>query len=146
MRSSRRWTRRTIWKRIPTRITMTWWRKITWRVSSRSLESTLSYWLNLSPGHGLLVGGRCEFTCDKRLHHVFCNPISSKCECEKNYPVKLGRSSVSLFVRFHFKVSLYNLFNPQKVPAKAVQNVSWTLECRFESKCNNFMCLLMSPA
>jgi hypothetical protein len=47
------------------------------------------------PGNGMLVGGRCEFTCDKRLNHVFCNPISSKCECEKNYPVKIGELSVS---------------------------------------------------
>lgn len=47
-------------------------------------------------GRGTIVGGGCEFTCDKRLHHVFCSPITNKCECEKNYPVKIGRSSVSL--------------------------------------------------
>lgn len=84
--------------------------------------------------HGLMVGSRCEFTCDKRLHHVFCNPISSKCECEKNYPVKIGRTSVSLsppanlfILTFQFIIS----FNQHLIQCahikdlvKAVQNVS----------------------
>lgn len=67
---------------------------------------------------GLQVGSRCEFTCDKRLHHVFCNPISNKCECEKNYPVKIGGSSVSLDNRFSFQIvkSHFTFLddNPQK--------------------------------
>lgn len=40
---------------------------------------------------GLLVGSRCEFTCDKRLHHVYCNPNTDRCECDKKYPVKIGQ-------------------------------------------------------
>ena len=40
---------------------------------------------------GMLVGSRCEFTCDKRLHHVFCSLNTNRCECEKNYPVKIGK-------------------------------------------------------
>lgn len=64
-----------------------------YRLQHETLYMTL---LLFYADHGLLVGSRCEFTCDKRLHHVFCNPISSKCECEKNYPVKIGRSSMSL--------------------------------------------------
>lgn len=44
-----------------------------------------------SAAKGIFVGAPCEFTCDKRLHHMFCNPISSKCECEKNYPVVIGK-------------------------------------------------------
>ncbi|KAG5678623.1 hypothetical protein PVAND_008280 [Polypedilum vanderplanki] len=44
--------------------------------------------LNYS-ANGMIVGSNCEFSCDKRLHHVFCNPLSNKCECEKSYSVIL---------------------------------------------------------
>lgn len=74
----------------------------------------------------MLVGSRCEFTCDKRLHHVFCNPLSSKCECQKNYPVKIGEFSLSS-VSLVLLISLYDSFmwhNNEQVLAKAVQNVS----------------------
>ncbi|CAO1354078.1 unnamed protein product [Diamesa serratosioi] len=46
--------------------------------------------INNKSAKGIFVGAPCEFTCDKRLHHMFCNPISNKCECEKNYPVVIG--------------------------------------------------------
>jgi hypothetical protein len=39
----------------------------------------------------MLVGSHCDLTCDKRLINVFCNPISKKCECLKNYSVKIGK-------------------------------------------------------
>ncbi|XP_076254195.1 uncharacterized protein LOC143192590 isoform X7 [Rhynchophorus ferrugineus] len=39
---------------------------------------------------GLYVGASCEFTCSSRLQHVYCNPVTSTCECEKKYPVKLN--------------------------------------------------------
>lgn len=39
---------------------------------------------------GMYVGAPCEFTCSAKLHHVYCNPISGECECEKKYPVKLN--------------------------------------------------------
>jgi hypothetical protein len=74
------------------------------------------------------VGSRCEFTCDKRLHHVFCNPISNKCDCEKNYPVKIGKLRVSLDndpIQKYLFPSLHQPYHVQKkVFAKAVQNVS----------------------
>ncbi|KAL3276690.1 hypothetical protein HHI36_012060 [Cryptolaemus montrouzieri] len=39
---------------------------------------------------GMYVGAPCEFTCSAKLHHVYCNPVSGECECEKKYPVKLN--------------------------------------------------------
>ncbi|KAK9881002.1 hypothetical protein WA026_014345 [Henosepilachna vigintioctopunctata] len=39
---------------------------------------------------GTFVGAPCEFTCSAKLHHVFCNPVSGECECEKKYPVRLN--------------------------------------------------------
>lgn len=71
----------------------------------------------------MLVGSRCEFTCDKRLHHVFCNPISSKCECMKNYPVKIGELSISLKARVSYHFDIFHMLRG-KVFAKAVQKVS----------------------
>lgn len=87
----------------------------------------LTWIVTPNAGNGLVVGGRCEFTCDKRLHHVFCNPISNKCECEKNYPVKIGRSSGSLKLLEWFSwrsLFCYMQFATLQDPAKAVRNVS----------------------
>ncbi|GAB0094226.1 uncharacterized protein DMENIID0001_094860 [Sergentomyia squamirostris] len=39
---------------------------------------------------GMYIGADCEFTCNQRLRHVFCDPSTNKCGCEKNYPVILG--------------------------------------------------------
>uniref|UniRef100_A0A336ME96 CSON000100 protein n=1 Tax=Culicoides sonorensis TaxID=179676 RepID=A0A336ME96_CULSO len=36
---------------------------------------------------GMYVGAPCEFTCNVKLHHVFCDPATNICGCEKNYPV-----------------------------------------------------------
>lgn len=80
-------------------------RKTTCRVSK--LSTKLQDIFNDPSALGLLVGSRCEFTCDKRLHHVFCNPISNKCECEKNYPVKIGGSRVSLYQTLKLKIFIY---------------------------------------
>lgn len=46
--------------------------------------------LYISDEKGLSVGASCEFTCSPKLMHVYCNPISGLCECEKKYPVKLN--------------------------------------------------------
>lgn len=93
---------------------------------------------------GLLVGSRCEFTCDKRLHHVYCNPNTDRCECEKKYPVKIGQWWVEQFktrfiiclkcFSFHscrvfaaaVFLSHYTMFvdDNNQVLVKAVQNVS----------------------
>lgn len=39
---------------------------------------------------GRYVGALCDNACHPKLLHVVCNPISSVCECEKGYPVKLN--------------------------------------------------------
>lgn len=39
---------------------------------------------------GMYVGAPCESTCSAKLLHVFCNPQSGVCECEKKYPVKVN--------------------------------------------------------
>ncbi|XP_057651284.1 uncharacterized protein LOC130890897 isoform X2 [Diorhabda carinulata] len=44
---------------------------------------------NSTEEKGQYVGALCEFTCSPKLPHVFCNPVSGKCDCEKKYPVKL---------------------------------------------------------
>ncbi|XP_066139123.1 uncharacterized protein [Euwallacea fornicatus] len=46
--------------------------------------------VNVTDEKGLYVGAPCEFTCSSRLQHVYCNPITNSCECEKKYPVKLS--------------------------------------------------------
>lgn len=38
----------------------------------------------------MIVGSQCESTCDRRLINVFCSHLTKRCECEKNYPVKIG--------------------------------------------------------
>lgn len=42
------------------------------------------------PDKGQYLGASCETSCHAKLLHVYCNPASGKCECEKNYPVKLN--------------------------------------------------------
>ncbi|KAK5649883.1 hypothetical protein RI129_000912 [Pyrocoelia pectoralis] len=39
---------------------------------------------------GMYLGSPCEFTCSPKLLHVFCNPVSGVCECDKRHPVKLN--------------------------------------------------------
>lgn len=39
---------------------------------------------------GAFIGAPCEFTCSKKLHHVFCDPTVDRCSCEKLYPVVIG--------------------------------------------------------
>ncbi|KAF5275944.1 hypothetical protein FQA39_LY00740 [Lamprigera yunnana] len=39
---------------------------------------------------GMYLGSPCEFTCSPKLSHVYCNPVSGVCECEKKHPVKLN--------------------------------------------------------
>lgn len=41
---------------------------------------------------GDYIGSPCEFTCSKRLHHVYCDPTTNECTCEKLYPVVIGIS------------------------------------------------------
>lgn len=47
--------------------------------------------LSFNLANGMILGSHCESSCDKRLVNVFCNPLTKKCECEKNYPVKIGK-------------------------------------------------------
>lgn len=45
----------------------------------------------LSPtAKGMYVGAPCEFTCHAKLHHVYCDPSSNTCSCEKDYVVLIG--------------------------------------------------------
>ncbi|XP_055601898.1 uncharacterized protein LOC129750836 isoform X1 [Uranotaenia lowii] len=39
---------------------------------------------------GMYVGAPCEFTCHAKLHHVYCDPSSNTCSCEKDYVVLIG--------------------------------------------------------
>ncbi|XP_050507119.1 uncharacterized protein LOC126884845 isoform X6 [Diabrotica virgifera virgifera] len=45
---------------------------------------------NASAEKGQYVGALCEFTCSPKLLHVYCNPVTGTCDCEKKYPVKLN--------------------------------------------------------
>lgn len=38
----------------------------------------------------MYIGAPCEFTCHAKLHHVFCDPSTNFCVCEKSYPVVIG--------------------------------------------------------
>ncbi|XP_074038923.1 uncharacterized protein isoform X2 [Leptinotarsa decemlineata] len=45
---------------------------------------------NSTDEKGLYVGAPCEFICSPKLVHVYCNPVSGTCDCEKKFPVKLN--------------------------------------------------------
>uniref|UniRef100_A0A182TTH6 EB domain-containing protein n=1 Tax=Anopheles melas TaxID=34690 RepID=A0A182TTH6_9DIPT len=38
----------------------------------------------------MYVGAPCEFTCHAKLHHVYCDPTTNTCSCEKDYVVLIG--------------------------------------------------------
>ncbi|XP_055624757.1 uncharacterized protein LOC129767661 isoform X2 [Toxorhynchites rutilus septentrionalis] len=39
---------------------------------------------------GMYIGAPCEFTCHAKLHHVYCDPSTNTCSCEKDYVVLVG--------------------------------------------------------
>ncbi|KAL4710773.1 hypothetical protein ACJJTC_009322 [Scirpophaga incertulas] len=39
---------------------------------------------------GMYLGSPCEFTCNPRLVHVFCEPATGSCQCDPKHPVALG--------------------------------------------------------
>ncbi|XP_075230547.1 uncharacterized protein LOC142329714 isoform X2 [Lycorma delicatula] len=39
---------------------------------------------------GQYVGAYCEGSCNPKLVHVICDPVTTRCECERTYPVHLG--------------------------------------------------------
>ncbi|XP_041971268.1 uncharacterized protein LOC121727459 isoform X2 [Aricia agestis] len=39
---------------------------------------------------GMYLGSPCEFTCNPRLVHVYCEPRSATCQCDPKHPVALG--------------------------------------------------------
>ncbi|GBP50409.1 hypothetical protein EVAR_30117_1 [Eumeta japonica] len=39
---------------------------------------------------GMYLGSPCEFTCNPRLHHVYCDPSTGTCACDAKHPVQLG--------------------------------------------------------
>ncbi|XP_062550508.1 uncharacterized protein LOC134215306 isoform X2 [Armigeres subalbatus] len=46
--------------------------------------------VNNKSAKGMYVGAPCEFTCHAKLHHVYCDPSSNTCSCEKDYVVLIG--------------------------------------------------------
>ncbi|XP_065075092.1 uncharacterized protein LOC135698860 isoform X3 [Ochlerotatus camptorhynchus] len=46
--------------------------------------------VNNKSAKGVYVGAPCEFTCHAKLHHVYCDPSSNTCSCEKDYVVLIG--------------------------------------------------------
>ncbi|OWR45262.1 hypothetical protein KGM_210213 [Danaus plexippus plexippus] len=56
-------------------------------------EDELDYYdeakINISE-KGMYLGSPCEFTCNPRLLHVYCEPRTSSCQCDLKYPVSLG--------------------------------------------------------
>lgn len=51
----------------------------------------LAHFTRMTSAKGMYVGAPCEFTCHVKLHHVFCDPATNTCGCEKNYPVLIDR-------------------------------------------------------
>ncbi|CAG9795371.1 unnamed protein product [Diatraea saccharalis] len=51
------------------------------------------YWNRREPlfaEKGMYLGSPCEFTCNPRLVHVYCDPTTSSCQCDPKHPVALG--------------------------------------------------------
>uniref|UniRef100_A0A8W7P308 Uncharacterized protein n=1 Tax=Anopheles coluzzii TaxID=1518534 RepID=A0A8W7P308_ANOCL len=46
--------------------------------------------VNNKSAKGMYVGAPCEFTCHAKLHHVYCDPTTNTCSCEKDYVVLIG--------------------------------------------------------
>ncbi|XP_072939763.1 uncharacterized protein [Epargyreus clarus] len=45
--------------------------------------------LNISE-KGMYLGSPCEFTCNPKLVHVYCEPTTGTCQCNPKHPVVLG--------------------------------------------------------
>ncbi|CAK1598409.1 unnamed protein product [Parnassius mnemosyne] len=39
---------------------------------------------------GMYLGSPCEFTCNPKLQHVYCEPSTLSCQCDPKHPVALG--------------------------------------------------------
>ncbi|CAH0729142.1 unnamed protein product, partial [Brenthis ino] len=56
-------------------------------------DAVLDYYdenrINISE-KGMYLGSPCEFKCDSRLLHVYCEPRSNSCQCDPKHPVSLG--------------------------------------------------------
>ncbi|XP_011497800.1 PREDICTED: uncharacterized protein LOC105362146 [Ceratosolen solmsi marchali] len=46
--------------------------------------------LNVTAEKSKYLGSPCDLTCNPTLQHVFCDPETKFCGCEKPYPVQLG--------------------------------------------------------
>ncbi|KAK0085271.1 hypothetical protein PV325_005488, partial [Microctonus aethiopoides] len=55
-----------------------------------SYDEDEDYFESNGTGKGSYVGAPCENTCNADLQHVICDAITGVCECEKQYPVRLG--------------------------------------------------------
>ncbi|XP_035793668.1 uncharacterized protein LOC118467367 isoform X3 [Anopheles albimanus] len=47
--------------------------------------------VNNKSAKGMYVGAPCEFLCNAKLHHVYCDPSTNTCTCEKDYLVLIGQ-------------------------------------------------------
>ncbi|XP_049541948.1 uncharacterized protein LOC125955121 isoform X1 [Anopheles darlingi] len=47
--------------------------------------------VNNKSAKGMYVGAPCEFLCNAKLHHVYCDPTTNTCSCEKDYVVLIGQ-------------------------------------------------------
>ncbi|XP_035439130.2 uncharacterized protein LOC118268665 isoform X1 [Spodoptera frugiperda] len=39
---------------------------------------------------GMYLGSPCEFTCNPKLMHVYCDPTTASCQCDPKHPVAVG--------------------------------------------------------
>ncbi|KAJ8727322.1 hypothetical protein PYW07_001441 [Mythimna separata] len=39
---------------------------------------------------GMYLGSPCEFTCNPKLMHVYCDPTTASCQCDPKHPVSVG--------------------------------------------------------
>ncbi|XP_049694880.1 uncharacterized protein LOC110382309 isoform X4 [Helicoverpa armigera] len=39
---------------------------------------------------GMYLGSPCEFTCNPKLMHVYCDPTTTTCQCDPKHPVSVG--------------------------------------------------------
>lgn len=38
----------------------------------------------------MYLGSPCEFSCNPKLMHVYCDPTTASCQCDPKHPVSVG--------------------------------------------------------
>ncbi|XP_022237456.1 uncharacterized protein LOC111084978 [Limulus polyphemus] len=62
--------------------------KIPWKRRIAGLEINVT---DEDEGIDVYVGEPCENTCSNNLHNIYCNLTTKRCECLKEYPVRVKR-------------------------------------------------------